>query len=112
NSFQEDVEAFGATSFQVRRRPIDLGACDGSDETCPDRRNPAVTPVEAQMLRNLPTVMAVTEMWGDSKPFRYRDRNLGSVGYDALSAEWMETDAGDIYPGRNFTEHENASAAR
>src|SRR5690606_16575127 len=70
------------------------------------------TATEAQMLRNLPSVRAVTEIWGDSKPFRYRDRNLGSVGYDAFSAEWMETDAGDIYPGRNFTEHENASAAR
>lgn len=111
-SFQSDVEAFGATSFQVRRRPIGFNACDGSDETCPDRRNPPVTPAEAQMLRNLPSVQAVTEIWIDSKPFRYRDRYLASVGYDAFSAEWMETDAGDIYPGRNFSEQENKSAAR
>lgn len=112
NSFQADVEAFGATSFQVRRRPINFDACDGSDDTCPDRRNPAITPAEAQMLRELPSVQAVTEIWGDSKPFRYRDRLLGSVGYDAFSAEWMETDAGDIYPGRNFSSQENVTAAR
>ncbi len=112
NSFQADVEAFGATSFQVRRRPIGFNACDGSDETCPDRRNPAITPAEAQMLRELPTVQAVTEIWIDSKPFRYRDRYLASVGFDAFSDEWMETDAGDIYPGRNFNAQENATAAR
>ena len=111
-SFQEDVEAFGATSFQVRRRGIGFNVCDGTDETCPDRRNPAVTPQEAQLIRGLPSVAAVTEIWGDSKPFRYRDRYLGSVGYDALSDEWLETDAGDIHPGRNFTAAENKAAAR
>jgi putative ABC transport system permease protein len=111
-SFQSDVEDFGATSFQVRRREINLGGCDGTDENCPDRRNPAVSPEEAQMIRGLPSVQAVTEIWGDSKPFRYKDRYLSSVGYDALSAQWMETDKGDISPGRNFSEQEAASAAR
>lgn len=111
-SFQSDVEAFGATSFQVRRRGIGFSACDGTDETCPERRNPSITPREAEMLRGLSSVAAVTEMWSDSKPFRYRDRYLASVGYDALSSEWMETDAGDISPGRNFSEAESRSAAR
>ena len=111
-SFQQDVEAFGATSFQVRRRNVGFSGCDGSDDNCPDRRNPAVTPDEAAMIRAMPDVQAVTEIWGDSKPFRYRDRALGSVGYDALSAEWLETDAGDIEPGRNFSEAENKAAAQ
>ncbi len=111
-SFQEDVEAFGATSFQVRRRGIGFNACDGTDESCPDRRNPAVTKADAEAIRRLPDVQAVTEIWGDSKPFRYRDRLLSSVGYDSYSSEWMETDAGDIFPGRNFNEQEARSAAR
>ena len=111
-SFQQDVEAFGATSFQVRRRNISLGGCDGTDEGCPDRRNPPVTPEEAATIRAMPSVEAVTEMWGDSKPFRYKDKALSSVGYDALSAEWLETDAGDIEPGRNFSEMENKTAAQ
>jgi putative ABC transport system permease protein len=111
-SFQQDVEAFGATSFQVRRRNIGFNACDGTDENCPDRRNPSVTPAEAEMLRRLPSVKAVTEIWGDNKPFRYKDRYLASVGYDALSAQWIETDAGDISPGRNFSDAEHKAAAR
>ena len=111
-SFQADVDAFGATSFQVRRRGIQLGGCDGTDDTCPDRRNPAITLSEAAAIRSLPSVRAVTVIWFDSKPFRYKDRYLREVGYDALSAEWMQTDAGDIYPGRNFSPHEESSAAR
>jgi putative ABC transport system permease protein len=111
-SFQQDVDSFGTTSFQVRRRNIGFNACDGTDESCPERRNPPVSSAEAALIRALPSVQAVTEIWGDSKPFRYRDRALASVGYDALSAEWLETDAGDIFPGRNFSEAENRTAAQ
>jgi putative ABC transport system permease protein len=111
-SFQNDVDAFGATSFQVRRRGIQLGGCDGTDDMCPDRRNPAISLREAAALRALPSVQAVTVMWGDQKPFRYRGRLLKTVGYDALSAEWLETDAGDISPGRNFSPSEENAASR
>src|SRR5688500_13043818 len=69
-SFQQDLNSFGATSFQVRRRGINLGGCDGGDDVCPERRNPAITRAEAAMLRALPSVQAVTEIWGDQKPFR------------------------------------------
>src|SRR5688572_16418736 len=111
-SFQSDVEAFGATSFQVRRRGIQLSGCDGTDETCPDRRNPALTLAEAAAIRSLASVQAVTVRWSDARPFRYHDRYLQDVGYDALSTEWLETDAGDISPGRNFTAQEEQAAAR
>jgi putative ABC transport system permease protein len=111
-SFQSDVEDFGATSFQVRRRDINLGGCDGTDESCPDRRNPAITPEESEAIRRLPGVQAVTEIWVDQKAFQYHDRYLSSVGYDAMSDQWMQTDRGDISPGRNFSEQENKSGAR
>jgi putative ABC transport system permease protein len=112
-SFQQDVDALGATTFQVmRRESIGPRACDGTDETCPDRRNPSITPEEAQALRRLPSIRSVAEVWGDRKSFRYRSNELSGVGYDAVSAEWMETDAGDIDPGRNFSAQENAAAAR
>jgi putative ABC transport system permease protein len=109
-SFRSDVDALGATSFQVSRR-VNIGptSCDGSDESCPDRRNPAVTSDEAAMIRRLPSIFSVTESAGGNKPFGYRDRELASVGYDAVSETWLETDAGDISPGRNFTPQENAA---
>ncbi len=106
-SFREDVDAFGATSFQVRRRSIGLNSCDGSDDSCPERKNPPISAEEAQLIRGLPTVQAVTEIWVSAAPMRYRDRSLGSVGYDAFSADWIQTDVGDIDPGRNFSQKEN-----
>ena len=43
-SFARDLEAAGPTSFYIYRRPISgFQACDGSDATCPVRRNPALT---------------------------------------------------------------------
>jgi putative ABC transport system permease protein len=106
-SFRADVDAFGATSFQVRRRSIGLNSCDGSDDSCPERKNPPITAEEAQMIRRMPSVQAVTEIWNSSASMRYRDRYLGSVGYDAYSADWIQTDVGDIDPGRNFSQKEN-----
>ena len=65
-SFKEDVDAFGTTSFQVRRRDISLGGCDGTDENCPDRRNPAISLREAAAILELIDVKAVTTLRGDS----------------------------------------------
>src|SRR5215218_6814087 len=111
-SFPGAVDAFGATSFHVRRRGIQLGGCAGTDDTCPEPRNPALTLREAAAIRRLPSVQAVTVWWDEARPFRYRDRYLQNVGYDAMSAEWLETDAGDISPGRNFSALEEQAAAR
>ncbi len=111
-SFRSDVDAFGATTFQVRRRPINLGGCSGSDDECPERRNPAISVAEAATIRALPSVKAVVELWVSSAPMRYRDRSLANVGYDALGKDWLEVDKGDISPGRNFTAAEYDAAAR
>ena len=110
-SFRSDVDAFGATTFQVRRRPINLGGCSGTDEECPDRRNPGITPAEAQALRRLPSVKAVVELWVGNASVRYHDRYLASMGYDAMGKDWSEVDVGDISPGRNFTSQEYEAAA-
>src|SRR5438874_12321559 len=59
-SFRRDVEAAGPSSFFVYRRPIGgFNACDGTDETCPERRNPAITMDEVAVLERLPTIRAV-----------------------------------------------------
>ncbi|MCU0623428.1 MAG: ABC transporter permease [Gemmatimonadaceae bacterium] len=110
-SFQADVDNFGATTFQVRRRNIGISGCDGTDDTCPDRRNPAITLGESEALRRLASVSSVTQIWGGSADFRYKDRNLADVGYDAMSHTWLEIDKGDISPGRNFSAIESAQGA-
>ncbi|MGQ0649120.1 MAG: ABC transporter permease [Gemmatimonadaceae bacterium] len=111
-SFARDVEAAGPTSFFVYRR--DFGgfqACDGTDETCPERRNPMITRDEAHAIERLPTILAVTSHMASGMRFRYKDRQL-NAGIEAYTANWTQVDGGDIYPGRSFTEAENENAAR
>ena len=60
NSFARDLEAAGPTSFYIYRRPINMSGCDGTDETCPERRNPPLTIAEADAIERLSTIKAVT----------------------------------------------------
>ena len=112
-SFRRDLEAAGPTSFYVYRRPIGgFNACDGSDETCPERRNPTLTIDEKNALEALPTIRSVTAHVGSGASFKYADRYIPGAGLEVYTPEWTEVDGGDIYPGRSFTHMENQTAAR
>jgi putative ABC transport system permease protein len=112
-SFRRDVEAAGTTSFFVYRRPIGgFNVCDGTDETCPERRNPGITMDEVAAIERLPSIRAVTAHVGTGASFRYKDKFIPSAGMEVYTPNWTEIDGGDIYPGRNFTPAENAAAAR
>jgi putative ABC transport system permease protein len=111
-SYERDIAAAGPTSFFVYRRPLNaVRACDGSDETCLDRRNPAVTLSEAARIRSLPMIEAVTAHVASQGEFRLRERRI-SAPFDAYTAGWIAVDGGDIAPGRSFTAAENDNAAR
>ena len=112
-SFAKDLEAAGPTTFFIYRR-ANFGphACDGSEETCPDRRNPALTTDEARMISDLPTIRSVTAHIGYGASFKYKDQELPQAGLEIYTSNWNNIDGGDIYPGRNFTAAEDAAAAR
>ena len=109
-SFQQDLDEFGANSFQVRRRGIGFNTCDGTDENCPDRRNPRITLDDWQAIRRLPEVQHATAWLFAQEDFTYRNRTIKGVGIDAQSADWMLTDVADISPGRSFSESEHDAA--
>jgi putative ABC transport system permease protein len=111
-SFTRDIEAAGPTSFFVYRRPMGgFQVCDGTDETCPERRNPAITMDEVGMLERLPSIRSVTAHVATRGTFRYKDRQL-NAGIEAYSANWTDVDPGDIARGRSFTSAEYDAAAR
>ena len=111
-SFRRDLEAAGPTSFYVYRRPIGgFNSCDGTVETCPERRNPAITLDEVATLERLSSIRAVTSHVGTGAKFRYKDKVM-SAGMEVYTPNWTEVDGGDIYPGRNFTVAENAAGAK
>src|ERR1043165_57433 len=73
-SFARDVEAAGPTSFFIYRRNIAaFQSCDGTVETCPERRNPGITLDEVRGLERLPTVHAVTAHVAGGELFKYRN---------------------------------------
>jgi putative ABC transport system permease protein len=111
-SFQSDLDEFGATSFQVRRRGIGVNNCDGTDDTCPDRRNPAITLAEWGAIRDLPAIETATAWLSGQANFDYKDRHVTNVGYDAQSTDWIKTDVADISPGRSFSQAEHDAGAQ
>jgi putative ABC transport system permease protein len=111
-SFRRDLEAAGPTSFYVYRRPIGgFNSCDGTVETCPERRNPPITLDEVATLERLSTIRAVTSHVGTGAKFRYKDKIM-NAGMEVYTPNWTDVDGGDIYPGRNFTYAENAAGAK
>ena len=71
-SFARDVAAAGPNSFFVYRRPISgFQSCDPSDpNSCPDRRNPAITNDEALGIASLSSIYAVTQHVANGHTFK------------------------------------------
>jgi len=111
-SFAKDLEASGPTSFYVFRRDLQaFRNCDGTAETCQDRRNPMIRISEVRAIERLPSILAVTTMMFSGGTFRYKDRQL-NADINAVSANWMSVNPGDIFPGRSFTNAEAENGAR
>ena len=109
-SFQQDLDEFGANTFQVRRRGIGFSSCDGTDENCPDRRNPRITLDDWSAIRRIPEVGHAMGWLFAQQDMTYRNRTVRNVGIDAQSADWITTDIADISPGRSFSESEHDAA--
>ncbi|HVZ47983.1 MAG TPA: ABC transporter permease [Gemmatimonadaceae bacterium] len=110
-SFQSDLDEFGANTFQLRRRNIGINACDGSDDTCQDRRNPMIVLDDWYAVRQLPEVETATAWIGGQATFTYLGRQVKAAGFDAQSDDWILTDQADITPGRSFSKAEHDAGA-
>ena len=108
---ERSISAAVPTTFFITKWPAELNSCNGSADSCPWRRNPPLTLVEAKRIGELPTIASVTAHTGSSVAVKYADRDLPSVGLDGYTPEWLEVVGGDIAPGRNFTATENSAAS-
>jgi putative ABC transport system permease protein len=111
-SFEKDMEEFGTSSFQVRRRNPGFNACNPTSDDCPDRRYPGISLAEWKAIQGLPEVEHAMAWLMGGGTATYRDRVVKNVGYDAQSTEWIYTDQADIFPGRTFTGAEHDAAAQ
>ena len=84
-----------------------VNVSDGSDESSPWRRNPPINEIEADRIALLPSVRYVTRRDESSATVEFADLRLESVNVSGLSAQWVEVNGGDVYPGRTFTRLED-----
>lgn len=111
-SVASDLESAGPTSFYMYRRPVGLATiCDGTDDTCPWRRNPPITLEESRRIAGLAEIAAVTSHVGTAAKFTYKDKEVRSAGLDGYTSGWLDADGGDITSGRDFTYAENTTGA-
>jgi putative ABC transport system permease protein len=109
-SVARDFEKAGPTTFSLSRYPITFEACDGTDDTCKWRHNPRLTLADAKALGTLPTVRAASATMGLGREVRYKDKDLSSTQVIGSTSNWTIIDhAGDLYPGRSFTETEETN---
>ncbi|MFI5310567.1 MAG: ABC transporter permease [Gemmatimonadales bacterium] len=110
-SFQNDLDEFGATTFQISRRDPGSNQCNGPNDPCPDRKNPPLSLDEFRSIQELPEVGSAVASISNSGTVTYKSQQVKSVGYDAYTTDWIKTDRADIFPGRSFTDGENNGAA-
>jgi len=84
-----------------------VNVSDGSDESSPWRRNPPISEIEADRVGQLPSVRYVTRRDESSTTVEFADQRLEAVNVAGLSAQWVEVNGGDVYPGRTFTRLED-----
>ncbi len=109
-SFQQDMDEFGTTTFQIRRRNPGFSGCNPTDD-CPERNYPGVSLAEWQAVKQLPEVQhAMAWLFGGGTA-TYRGAIVKNVGYDAQSTEWTQTDVADIVQGRTFSQAEHDASA-
>ncbi len=113
NGVSDIFEEAGSRTFYVTRYfQGGIQVSDGSDEMSPWRRRPHIRIEEAERVAELPSVgfVDVREWWGASASFEGKD--LGSVGTEGRTENWIRVSGGDIYPGRSFTRVETLTSAR
>ena len=86
-----------------------VNVSDGSEESSPWRRNPPIADLEADRIALLPSVRYVTRREESSATVEFGSLRLESVNISGLSAQWVEVNGGDVYPGRTFTRVEDVA---
>lgn len=112
-SVAKDFESTGPTTFFLTRFPISFEACDGTDDTCLWFRNPPVTIADLRTVDRLSSVRTAGARLDMSRPVSYKDRSLRGTQVIGFTPNWTEIDnAGDLAPGRSFTETEGWNGSR
>jgi putative ABC transport system permease protein len=112
DSVAKDLESAGPTTFFLSRYPISLENCD-HEGACKWLNNPPLTMDEVKAIGALPDVKASSAQMSMSREVRFRDVDLTGTQVIGYTANWTIVDhAGNLDPGRSFTEAEAEAGAK
>jgi putative ABC transport system permease protein len=107
------IESLGPKTFYVFRYwSGGLNISDGSDELSPWRKNPFLTPEDAELIASLPSVSGVNIGEYSGGPVSYDGTEHSSVNIAGFAPSWIRVNGGELKMGRNFTEMEYAAGSR
>jgi putative ABC transport system permease protein len=107
------LESMGPRTFLVLRY-FQSGPqiSDGSDERSPWRRMPPLKVSEARRIAELPSISFVAYGEFSNASVKFEDQELAAITVGGLSADWPKVVGGDVFPGRSFSQMEEASATQ
>ncbi len=108
NSVTEIVQRAGSSSFYVMRY-FQAGITFERDNTW--RQRPALTREDADLIRTLPGIGAVTVMENSGSRAVSGTEQLASVRVRATDVTWLDVEGGKILDGRTFSTVESGSGA-
>lgn len=113
SSVEKSIRDAGPTTFFVFRYwGGGVMVDDGSEESQPWRRNPALRAEEADAIRRVATIAAVTVGENTNEAMDVGDTHIASVQVVGRSASYVQVLGGDINPGRSWTALEEAAGDR
>jgi putative ABC transport system permease protein len=113
SSVEDSIRQTGPTTFYVVRFfQGGVMVDDGSEESQPWRRNPPLTTAEADAIRAVPSIFAVTVREDVSSAIDFGDVHVSDGRVVGFSATYVQAMGGDISPGRSWTGLEDAAGER
>jgi len=105
------LESLGPKTFYVGRF---WGGAQHEDPDDPNpwRRRPPLTIAEAERLEALPTIRFVVVDENGFGDVEYGGHRYSTVSIQGRDADWPKVAGGDVYPGRSFSQLEDAANSR
>jgi len=111
-SIAEDLKAAGPNSFFVYRRPVGIQACDGTEDTCLWRSNPALTSQEGAALSILPEIQDVILHVSGIVNVFVESKKISGVVLTGYSSNFLSGVGGTLLEGRSFSQLESKTGER
>jgi putative ABC transport system permease protein len=109
----DQLQALGPKNFMVERfDQTQISFVDVGAQPPPWLGKPRITPAEAALIAELPTIQSVTASVSSGGELRYGDTVLSSIEFRGRGYLWPEFTQGEMIRGRNYLPSEDQRGAQ